>query len=126
MSNPEQIFRVIGDGLSIASLSMIASMSLTAWKRIPKGVKVPMQWNTKGEPTWRAGKLFGLLFTPVMAMILLFVPTLLGTTRGQTDLQAIIVVFAIRSVAGAAFVFIFMHFLRQVYQTLQDEGSLST
>ena len=126
MSNPEQIFRVIGDGLSIASLSMIASMSLTAWKRIPRGVKVPMQWNAKGDPTWRANKIIGLLFTPVMATILLFVPTVMGATRGQTDLQAIIVVFAIRSIAAAAFVFIFMHFLRQVYQTLQDEGSLST
>jgi hypothetical protein len=125
MSNPEQIFRVIGDGLSIASLSMISSMSLTAWKRIPKGVKVPMQWNTKGDPTWRTNKIIGLLFTPVMATVLLFVPTVMGATRGQTDIQAIIVVFAIRSIAAAAFVFIFMHFLRQVYQTLQDEGSLS-
>jgi hypothetical protein len=125
MSNPEQIFRVLGDGLSIASLSMIASMSLTAWKRIPKDVKVPMQWSKEGVPTWRTSKLIGLLFTPIMATVLLFVPTVMGATRGQTDLQAIIVVFAIRAVAAAAFVFIFMHFLRQVYQTLADEGSLS-
>jgi hypothetical protein len=121
----EATFRVIGDGLSIISLSFISSMALTAWKRIPAGIKVPMQWSAKDQmPTWRANKLLALLFTPVMAIVILFVPTLLGATRGSTDLQQIIVVFAVRAMASAAFVVIFMNYLKHVYMTLQDEGSL--
>jgi hypothetical protein len=122
----EFTLRAIGDGLSILSLSLISSMALSAWKRIPKDVKVPMQWNTAGVPTWRAKKPLALLFAPVMVAILLFVPTLLGSNKGATDLQVIIVPFAIRTVAAAVFVIIFMHYLKQVFQTLQDEGSLSS
>jgi hypothetical protein len=122
----EFTLRTIGDGLSILSLSLISSMALAAWKRIPKGVKVPMQWNNQGAPTWRASKPFALLFAPVMVAVLLFVPTLLGANKGATDLQVIIIPFAIRTIAAALFVIIFMHYLKQVYQTLQDEGSLSS
>jgi uncharacterized membrane protein len=122
----EFTLRALGDGLSILSLSLISSMALAAWKRIPKGVKVPMQWNNKGVPSWRASKPFALLFAPVMVAVLLFVPTLLGSNKGATDLSVIIVPFAIRSIAAAVFVIIFMHYLKQVYQTLQDEGSLSS
>jgi uncharacterized membrane protein len=122
----EFLLRTIGDGLSILSLSLISSMAHTAWKRIPKGVRVPMQWNTAGVPTWRAQKPLALLFAPVMVAILLFVPTLLASNKGATDLQVIVVPFAIRTIAAAAFVYIFMHYLKQVYQTLQDEGSLSS
>jgi hypothetical protein len=126
MTTIEPTFRVIGDGLSIISLALISSMSLTAWKRIPKGVKVPMQWSNQGVVTWRANKLLALLFTPVMATVILFVPTLLGATRGSTDLQQIIVVFAVRSMMAAGAVIIFLHYLKHMYQTLQDEGSLSS
>jgi hypothetical protein len=116
------IFRVLGDGLSIASLAMISSMALTAWRRIPKGVTIPMQWNKEGVPTWRASKPLALLFTPVMSTVLLFVPTVLGATRSLTDPTEIVVVFAVRSLCAAAFCFWQMHNLREVYKTLQADG----
>ena len=115
-------FRVIGDALSIVSLSLIASTSLNAYKRIPKDVKVPMQWGKDGKPTWRASKTFAMLFAPVMSTLILLVPTLLGTTRNAVGVEPIIIVFAMRSLMAAGAATFNLYYLKQVFKTLEDEG----
>jgi uncharacterized membrane protein len=118
------LFRVIGDALCIISLALICSTSLTAWNKMPKDAKIPMQWNTKGEPTWRAGKTVGLLFVPIMATVILFVPTILGTTRTAVEPVQILIVFAMRSIAAAVFCVANLYFLKAAYKALEDEGKM--
>lgn len=120
--SPETLFRVIGDGLSIASLSLIASMASTAWKRIPADATIPMQWNGQGGVTWRTSKTVGLLFTPVLATILLLMPTVFGATWEPLGPTAIVTVFAVRAIAAAVFAGAQMYHLREVYRTLEEEG----
>ena len=45
----ETTLRVLGDGLSIAALAIIAATAQGAWKRIPKDVLVPMLWGRDGK-----------------------------------------------------------------------------
>lgn len=118
------IFRIIGDALSIISLSLIYSSTLNAWKRIPKDAKIPMQWDKEGKPTWRAAKTVGLLFVPIMATVVIFVPTILGTTRNAVEPMQIVVVFAVRAVTASAFCIANLYFLRAVHKSLVEDGIL--
>ena len=76
----ETALRILGDGLSIAALAIIATTAQGAWKRIPKGVAVPMQWGFDGKPTWRAPKALGLLAIPLISTALLLSFTLTQAT----------------------------------------------
>ena len=60
--------RLIGDALSIVSLSILWSFTWTAWKQIPADALVPMQLT--GDKTVRVKKRLGLLFMPILATVL--------------------------------------------------------
>jgi len=118
------LFRVLGDALCIISLALICSSSLTAWKRVPADAKIPMQWGTDGKPSWRATKPVGLLFVPIVSIVILFAPTVLGTTRSVVEPMQIVIVFTMRATAAAVFCVANLYFLKAVYRTLVDEGSI--
>lgn len=119
----ETALRIIGDGLSIAALAIISSTALGAWKRIPKGVAVPMQWGLDGKATWRAAKPLGLLLIPVVSMAVIFAFTLSGTTFRVQGLEALMV-FCVRTTLAAVLALAQLMHLRFAIRTLLDEGSL--
>ena len=44
---------IIGDALWIVALAMMAGASQRAWRRIPAGTKLPMQFSRDGRPVLR-------------------------------------------------------------------------
>lgn len=119
----ETTLRVLGDGLSIAALAIIAATAQGAWKRIPPGVTLPMQWGLNGKPTWRAPKALGLLFIPVIATAILLSFTLTQATFTTDPTQAMMI-FLIRATTAALLALAHLFHLRFVIKTLQDEGQL--
>jgi hypothetical protein len=119
----ESLLRVIGDGLSITALAIIAATAQAGWKRVPKGVAIPMQWNLAGKPTWRASKTVGLLAIPVVAIVLLLSFTLTQATFTTDPTQAMIV-FLVRATLASSLALSQLFHLRFVIKTLQEEGQL--
>jgi hypothetical protein len=119
----ETTLRVLGDGLSIAALAIIAATAQGAWKRLPKDVTVPMQWGFDGKPTWRAPKPVGLLSIPVLSVIVLLSFTATQATFTDDPMRAIII-FLVRATLAASLALSQLFHLRFVIKTLQDEGQL--
>jgi hypothetical protein len=119
----ETILRVIGDGLSITALAIIAATAQAGWKRIPKGLTIPMQWGFDGKPTWRAPKAVGLLAIPVVAIAVLLSFTLTQATFTTDPVQAMII-FLVRATLAASLALSQLFHLRFVIKTLQEEGQL--
>lgn len=117
------LLRILGDGLSIAALAIIATTAQGAWKRISKGVTIPMQWGFDGKPTWRAPKPVGLLAIPVMATLLLLSFTATQATFTDDPARAMII-FLVRATLAASLGLSQLFHLRFVIKTLQEEGQL--
>ncbi|KQV62327.1 MULTISPECIES: hypothetical protein [unclassified Caulobacter] len=117
------LLRILGDGLSIAALAIIAATAQGAWKRIPKGIAVPMLWDHTGEPSARAPKAVGLLAIPVVAIAVLLSFTLTQATFTDDPTRAIII-FLVRATLAASLALSQLFHLRFVIRTLQDEGQL--
>lgn len=119
----QAILRVIGDGLSITALAIIAATAQAGWKRVPKGLAVPMQWGFDGKPTWRAPKAVGLLAIPVVAIAVLLSFTVTQATFTADPTQAMIIFLVRATLAGSLALSQLFH-LRFVIKTLQEEGQL--
>ncbi len=46
---------------------VLAAMSLAFARRVPAGMKLPMQWGLDRRPTWAASPAFAMSFTPLLA-----------------------------------------------------------
>ena len=119
----ETTLRVLGDGLSIAALAIIAATAQGAWKRIPMGTSIPMLWGRDGAPTVRLSKLMGLLAIPLISIVVLLSFTLTQATFTKDPIQAVIV-FLVRATLAASLALSQLFHLRFVIRTLQDEGKL--
>ena len=119
----EAALRILGDGLSIAALAIIASTAQSAWKRIPKGARIPMQGGLDGKPTWRAPKAFGLLAIPVVSIVILLSFTLTQATFTDDPTRATII-FLVRATIAASLALSQLFHLRFVIKALQEEGHL--
>ena len=65
-----QHWAVLGDALWIVALLVIALVTLRAWRKVPPGARLPMQWGQDWKPAWRARRSVALLFTPLLAVLL--------------------------------------------------------
>lgn len=115
--------RVLGDGLSIAALAIIAATAQGAWKRIPKDAAIPMLWGRDGKPAVRAPKALGLLAIPLVSIVVLLSFTATQATFTDDPMQAIII-FLVRATLGASLALSQLFHLRFVMKTLQEEGQL--
>lgn len=119
----ETTLRVLGDGLSIAALAIIAATAQGAWKRIPKDALVPMLWGRDSKPSVRAPKGVGLLSIPLLSTVVLLSFTATQATFTDDSIQAIII-FLVRATLAASLGLSQLFHLRFVIRTLQDEGQL--
>jgi len=119
----EAALRILGDGLSIAALAIIASTAQSAWKRIPDGKRIPMQWGPDGKPTWRVSKAVGLLAIPALATVILLSFTLTQLTFTIEGVGAVIVL-CVRAILAAALALSQLVHLRKVMETLGDDGDV--
>ena len=119
----ETTLRVLGDGLSIAALAIIAATAQGAWKRMGKDVTIPMLWDRAGKPSVRVAKPLGLLTIPLISIVVLLSFTLSQATFTDDPVRAMIL-FLVRATLGASLALSQLFHLRFVMKTLQDEGQL--
>jgi hypothetical protein len=57
----------------LISATVVAMLAISgiALLLFPKGARVPMQWDLRGQPTWSAPKIIGVLFSPMLALCVL-------------------------------------------------------
>ena len=114
---------VIGDGLWIAALSIVFSASMGAWKRIPAGAKVPMQWNRAGAVSLRAPKPVALLALPFAAFFLGVMLLVANRNAGASGSNALIL-FGVRATIPAIVAIMHLRWLQAALKTLEEEGSI--
>ncbi|MEX2506872.1 MAG: SdpI family protein [Pseudohongiellaceae bacterium] len=56
--------------LSAIVIAIMLALSRWAWIELPGDVRIPIHWNFRGEVDGYAGKPMGLLFMPLMALVL--------------------------------------------------------
>jgi len=117
-------WRILGDGLCIASLSIICSVSWQAWKRVPDDVLVPVQWRPDDQAGKRVSKRLGLLFTPILAIVLLLTPTLTGVTYSPANTSEALLLFSVRALLAAGLAFGHIVHIGVALETLRREGQL--
>lgn len=54
-----------------ATFAAMLAISGIAYLLFPAGARVPMQWGLDGKPTWTAPKLIGVLFSPILSLLVL-------------------------------------------------------
>lgn len=52
---------------SVLLVAVLAAMSVAFARRVPPGVRLPMQWGLDGRPTWYAPRALALAVTPLLA-----------------------------------------------------------
>ncbi len=83
---------------------LMLAASAAAYVRAPAGVRLPMQWGLDGVPGWRAPRVLAVLFSPVLAvLVLLLAQTLSAVGRGTWISVAIMVTFAAAHVGHLVF-----------------------
>ncbi|MEW6018538.1 MAG: hypothetical protein AB1760_10750 [Pseudomonadota bacterium] len=114
---------IIGDALWIVALAMMAGASQRAWRRIPAGTKLPMQFSRDGRPVLRLRRAIALLLTPTIAFIVsLF---LLGQNRAIAPGTAdALVLFGVRATLAAVFALAHLRWLDAAMKQLAEEGAL--
>ena len=112
--------RLIGDALSIVSLSILWSFTWTAWKQIPADALVPMQLT--GDKTVRVKKRLGLLFMPILATVLLLTPTLTGVAHSVQTTEHAVVLVCLRVLLASVLGIMGIAHLRKAMVTLYAEG----
>lgn len=117
------LLRILGDGLSIAVLAIIAATAQGAWKRIGADVTIPLLWDRANKPILRLSKPLGLLIIPLISIVVLLSFTLSQATFTDDPVRAMII-FLVRATLGASLALSQLFHLRFVMKTLQDEGQL--
>ncbi len=56
-------------------------LSAWGWAMTPSGVRLPMQWNIRGEVNWRAPRAVALLFSPSLAVLTVGLTAWLATSE---------------------------------------------
>ncbi len=81
---------------------VLAAMSLAFARRVPAGMKLPMQWGLKGLPTWSAPRDIALSITPLLAALTLTPFTLASLWVEPDEQLAFRLVLALVSLAYIA------------------------
>lgn len=120
-----EILFYAGDALWIIVMSIIASTSRAALKRIPADASVPMQLGSGSRVAWRAPR--NLAFTLVIGapfvvgLFLLFA----GRTAMETPDEALLI-FLVRALIAPLMALFHIVWLRSALKTLDDERVLKS
>ncbi|MFZ5719844.1 MAG: hypothetical protein ACOY5Y_10325 [Pseudomonadota bacterium] len=117
------LLAIIGDAVWIFAMATIASGARAAWRRIPAGARLPMQWSLGRKPTWRAPR--GAAFALTLGIPLVFGLILSAAARAP-DLEAgePLLILLLRIATAPLFMLVHMLWLRAVLHTLESEGAL--
>jgi hypothetical protein len=120
----QALTRMFGDGLSIAALAIIFSLSFGLHQRLRADVRIPFYFQRSGEPGPRVGKVVGLWGFPVLSIVLLFLPTAVGATFTYEGQEAVMLMF-LRFTVSAALALRHVVFMKALFELMEREGELS-
>lgn len=89
--------------LIAATMVAMLAISAIAFLILPAGARVPMQWDLRGQPTWKAPKLVAVLFSPALALLVLSLAGLASAGNPQKA-EAVLPL-----IAGAFLIFHVLH-----------------
>ena len=114
---------VIGDVLWIFALSLMAGASRMAWRKIPKGVAVPVLWSGGGTTLARAPRLWALATLPMVAFVLsLFL--LAGAHAAPAWSVQAVLLFGVRATLAAIFALVHLSQVRRALNQLAEQGQI--
>ena len=111
---------IAADVLWIIALSLMASVSLTAWRRTFPETRIPLQGDPRKAP--RVGRGIALGLPIVLAFV--FGAVMLWGHRSVTNLSYDIIFFGLRATFAAVITLMHMQWLRGAMDTLEAEGAL--
>ena len=114
---------LIVDGLWIASLAIMSSVSRQTFGRFLPTAKVPMQFGLKGIPTWRASPLMAVTVTPIIACGVWLLLLTLGQTAPEGSSTRIIML-GTRLFIAPLLCLVHLWHMRQALKVLAAEGQL--
>ena len=117
------ILILAGDVLWIISLSIMASASLSAWKRMDADTRVPMQFRADGSPIFRARRT-GALVTPVVVALVFGMMLVIFNRNASSTGDQVLIFFGVRATLAALFAVYDLRWLNAVLSTLEKEGAL--
>ena len=118
------LLHYVADGFWILAMSLIASTSRGAWKRVPATAKMPMQWGKDGKPTWRVARnpALGVMFG--LPLVLGLALSAMQRASMETEQQGVLL-FLLRVLLAGLFAIVHVTWLRASLRTLEDEGVVS-
>lgn len=115
---------VLGDALSIIALSIMASVSFAAWKRIEDEAKVPMKFDRQGNPSWLLSKPFALVLPVLLATGILLLPVFMKSNADVMTGEEKITLFAMRAMMSGAFAIVHLVTVKAALEYLEKNGGL--
>ena len=113
------------DGLWIAALAIMSSVSRQSLGRIRPSAKVPVQFDLGGAPTWRAPRLIAVTFTPIIACGVWLVLLTIGQTAPSGSSERTLLL-GIRAVIAPVLCLIHLWHMRAALKVLEQEDQLGS
>lgn len=114
------LLSIAADILWIIALSIMASASLTAWRRMDPDTRVPMQGDPRKALRLKRDVALGL---PI-ALAFLFGAVLLWGHRSVTEITYDVIFFGLRATLAAVIAIMHLQWLRGALNALEAEGAL--
>ena len=114
---------LVVDGLWIAALAIMSSVSRQSFGRIQPSAKVPMQFGIGGTPIWRAPRMIAVTLTPIIACGIWLVLLTIGQTARAGSSERTLML-GIRAVIAPLLCLIHLWHMRQALKVLEAEGQL--
>lgn len=114
------LLSIAADILWIIALSIMASASLTAWRRMEPDTRVPMQGDPRKALRLKRDVALGL---PI-ALAFLFGAVLLWGHRSVAEITYDVIFFGLRATLAAVIAIMHLQWLRGALNALEAEGVL--
>jgi len=114
------LLHIAGDALWIVALSIMASVSQAAWKRIEPETRVPVF----GLPELRLKRGPALILVPAAAFVVGIVLVLANRQAAGAGGPGAVILFGVRATSAALFALLHLRWLKAALEVLAAEGSL--
>ncbi|MBR7617982.1 hypothetical protein JKL49_01160 [Phenylobacterium sp. 20VBR1] len=117
------LLSLVGDALWIIAMSIMASATLAAWRRIDPETRVPLQFALSGAPTFRLKRNIALLLIPAAAFVL-GLGLVAFNRNAAANMEQAVILFGVRATAAALITIGHLRWLKAAMDLLQSEGAL--
>jgi hypothetical protein len=113
----------VADGLWVVALAIMAAATLSAWRRVEPGARVPVLFDRQGKARWRLSRTVALWLPPALGFALSLL--LLWAHRVMAlDAPQAVIIFGVRATLAASFALADLAWLRMALAALAAESAL--